>query len=281
MSSLATHDVNTLIKKLETQLNHANLKNADLASKCNELQENRQSLEEEYLEKIRRIRKSNEIEMSHLLEQMRFLEKDYGEKIRQLTLEKERFTKEYQTDIKESARGFLDATVHSLREREAKLSRISNLWSILGVSVLLLGSLLIVIISFSNSEKISQSISWAFLVYYLFKGVTILTIVGFFARYTFMQSGNYMREALKIDNRIHGIKFGQLYIITYGASAEWTEVKEALSSWNGAEGQTNWMSNIDFDELIKNVSSLTAILNKKQINEEGEKETSQKEKEKQ
>ncbi|KXV69612.1 hypothetical protein AD952_14295 [Acetobacter cerevisiae] len=65
-----------------------------------------------------------------------------------------------------------------------------------------------------------------------------------------MQSGNFMKESLRTDDRIHNIRFGLLYIVTYGAAAEWKEVKEALSNWNGKTKQ-DWKQKIKFDELIE------------------------------
>ncbi|GBQ65769.1 hypothetical protein AA103196_1216 [Ameyamaea chiangmaiensis NBRC 103196] len=73
------------------------------------------------------------------------------------------------------------------------------------------------------------------MIFFSFKGLVVLTIVGFFTRYNFVHSGNYMQESLKIADRIHAIKFGQFYIETYGATATWEEVKEVFSSWNGEE----------------------------------------------
>ncbi|MFT8335036.1 MAG: hypothetical protein ABF628_02550, partial [Acetobacter orientalis] len=93
------------------------------------------------------------------------------------------------------------------------------------------------------------------------RGIIILTVVGFFTRYNFIQSGNYMQEALKVSNRIHAIKFGQFYIETYGATASWDQVKEVFASWNGEE-KTNWEKNIHYDELNDNIKCFSSTLDK-------------------
>lgn len=41
-----------------------------------------------------------------------------------------------------------------------------------------------------------------------------------------------MRESLKNADRMHAINFGNFYVQSYGAAAEWTQVKEAFENWN-------------------------------------------------
>jgi hypothetical protein len=41
-----------------------------------------------------------------------------------------------------------------------------------------------------------------------------------------------MREALKNGDRRHAINFGKFYLESYGAAAEWSQIKEAFEHWN-------------------------------------------------
>jgi len=41
-----------------------------------------------------------------------------------------------------------------------------------------------------------------------------------------------MQEALKNADRRHAINFGKFYLESYGAAAEWSQVKEAFEHWN-------------------------------------------------
>ena len=41
-----------------------------------------------------------------------------------------------------------------------------------------------------------------------------------------------MREALKNADRRHAINFGKFYLQSYGAAADWTQIKEAFEHWN-------------------------------------------------
>jgi hypothetical protein len=41
-----------------------------------------------------------------------------------------------------------------------------------------------------------------------------------------------MREALKNADRRHAINFGKFYLESYGAAADWTQIKEAFEHWN-------------------------------------------------
>jgi hypothetical protein len=41
-----------------------------------------------------------------------------------------------------------------------------------------------------------------------------------------------MEEALKNADRRHAINFGKFYLESYGAAADWAQVKEAFEHWN-------------------------------------------------
>ena len=47
-----------------------------------------------------------------------------------------------------------------------------------------------------------------------------------------------MREALKNGDRRHAINFGKFYLESYGAAADWGQIKDAFEHWNidGANG---------------------------------------------
>lgn len=52
------------------------------------------------------------------------------------------------------------------------------------------------------------------------------------AKYAFLLGNSYMQEALKNADRRHAINFGKFYLESYGAAAEWSQVKEAFEHWN-------------------------------------------------
>lgn len=57
-------------------------------------------------------------------------------------------------------------------------------------------------------------------------------LCGLLAKYSFIFSKSYMHESLKLGERAHAIRFGEFYLDTYGANAQWEEVKEAFAHWN-------------------------------------------------
>ncbi|GBR18808.1 hypothetical protein [Asaia spathodeae] len=186
---------------------------------------------------------------------------DHQERMNALDAEREKFTKEYQSALQENSSSFVQTTVEELKIREKYFSRKSNGWAILGALILMLGLLIVIYLSFMGSSVNHNDMSWPSLLFYSFKGVIILTVVGFLARYGFVMSGNFMQESLKTDNRMHAIKFGQFYIKTYGATANWEQVREVFSSWNGDE-RTLWEKNIQYDELNNAIQTISSFANK-------------------
>lgn len=216
----------------------------------NKLSENKIiELENEY------IRKSKALE-SEYIRKNKILESKFEE----LEEQKRRYTIEHQDNLQNSSRDFVKETVDGLREKEEKFSNQAFYWSLAGAFVLCIGLIFSIYITFINYPLSDKLVTWPLMVFYSLRGIIILTIVGFFTRYNFIQAGNYMQEALKISNRIHAIKFGQFYIETYGSTARWNEVKEAFASWN-AEEKTLWEKNIHYDELNKNMKNIMSAVN--------------------
>jgi hypothetical protein len=45
-------------------------------------------------------------------------------------------------------------------------------------------------------------------------------------------SNSYVKEALKNADRRHAINYGKFYLESYGAAADWSQIKEAFEHWN-------------------------------------------------
>lgn len=75
-------------------------------------------------------------------------------------------------------------------------------------------------------------ITWEVIVFSVVKGLIAVSLLGALARYAFLLSNSYVREALKNADRRHAINFGKFYLESYGAAAEWSQVKEAFEHWN-------------------------------------------------
>jgi hypothetical protein len=75
-------------------------------------------------------------------------------------------------------------------------------------------------------------VTWEFITFSIFKGLIAVGLFAALAKYSFLFSNSYMREALKNADRRHAINFGNFYLESYGAAAEWSQIKEAFEHWN-------------------------------------------------
>lgn len=66
----------------------------------------------------------------------------------------------------------------------------------------------------------------------MLKGIIAVALLVGLAKYSFLFSSSYMQEALKNADRRHAINFGKFYLESYGAAADWAQVKEAFEHWN-------------------------------------------------
>jgi len=87
-------------------------------------------------------------------------------------------------------------------------------------------------ISISSSISFPAQITWEFLAFTVFKGIIAIALLAGLAKYSFLFSSSYMQEALKNADRRHAINFGKFYLESYGAAADWAQVKEAFEHWN-------------------------------------------------
>lgn len=159
---------------------------------------------------------------------------ELDEKQRFFEEELERISEEGQKKLEENSSKFVGNILVNLEEKEARLSRISFWSAVFGGGILVLGLGYLIYLSFQSQMGLSTDMSWPRLVFYAAKGAVIAGIIGVISRYAYVFSKEYLRESLRVDDKIHAIKFGQLYVETYGAAAEWDQVKEAFSNWHGS-----------------------------------------------
>ncbi|WLH25277.1 hypothetical protein PSH76_05385 [Pseudomonas sp. FP215] len=153
---------------------------------------------------------------------------------RELTLEKQSLTEESQKTLQGNSKKFVGSALSLLNAKETRFHTISSVWAILGASALLVGVIVAVLTMVSSADTF-HSASGAGLAYYffhLFRGLVVVGLCGVLSRYAFVFSKSYMHESLKIGERAHAIRFGEFYLDTYGANAQWSEVKEAFAHWN-------------------------------------------------
>jgi hypothetical protein len=202
------------------------------------------------------MRRQAEVESlrSHLQEEVASREAKLQQTLHELQQEKDRYNEENRARIERTSKNYVVDALKILDEKEKQFHFISKIWSAVGASSLLAGLCFFIYITLSSAVKIPENITWEFITFAIVKGLIAITILAGLARYAFIFSNSYMREALKNADRRHAINFGKFYLESYGAAAEWSQVKEAFEHWNitGANAFTPEESNkFDMSALEK------------------------------
>ena len=157
--------------------------------------------------------------------------------------EKARYTQESKEKLEENTSAFVEEILTNLNKKEDRLSRISFWSAIFGGVVLIAGLFSLIYLSFRSDIIALNQMSWPQIVYFAAKGAVIAGVIGVISRYSYVFSSEYQREALRVADKSHAIKFGQLYVETYGAAADWDRVKDAFANWHGANETSDQNSN--------------------------------------
>ncbi|WP_060514087.1 hypothetical protein [Pseudomonas sp. NBRC 111132] len=153
---------------------------------------------------------------------------------RTLEIEKQRLTEDAQQTLQDNSKKFVKSALSLLGDKEDRFHVISVVWAIAGALSLLAGVIIAVVTMISSSDSYHQApgASLSYYFFHLFRGLVVVGLCGVLSRYAFVFSNSYMHESLKVGERAHAIRFGEFYLDTYGANAEWEQVKEAFAHWN-------------------------------------------------
>ena len=154
------------------------------------------------------------------------------EAMQALQVEKERYNEESRKKIESKSKDYVSDAIETLNNKESQFHFWSRFWSFSGAISLLAGILFFTYVTISSFASIPQVITWEFITFSIFKGLLVITLFGALTKYSFVLSNSYMREALKNGDRRHAINFGKFYLESYGAAADWSQVKEAFEHWN-------------------------------------------------
>jgi len=149
-----------------------------------------------------------------------------------LALEKERLTKESREKIEQTSQSYVEDALELLSAKESQFHTMSKIWSGVGASCLVVGVIFFVAVTFRYGALDVEQVTWQFLIFTLFKGLVTVGLLAAIAKYAYLFSSSYMHESLKNADRRHAINFGKFYLQSYGAAADWSEVKEAFEHWN-------------------------------------------------
>jgi hypothetical protein len=117
-----------------------------------------------------------------------------------------------------------------------------------------------VIFSILKIEQVSSDISALQSIEYIISNILTLAIVIALSRLAFTLGKAFMTNALRNEDRIHAISFGEFFINAYGDEATRDEVRAVFNDWNIDKGTSFYsQSSNDFDPKI--MSALNVIKN--------------------
>lgn len=151
-----------------------------------------------------------------------------------LEKEKQRYTEESRKKIERNSAAYVNEALAALDAAAQTYYRISRNWSILGLVALASGVACAVYIGLLGfgANNAPPSLDWAHVIFFAFKGLVVIGLFVAIAKYCFSYSQSFMHESLKNSERKHAINFGKFYLESYGANAEWAQVREAFEHWN-------------------------------------------------
>lgn len=149
-----------------------------------------------------------------------------------LQLEKARYTEESRKKIESKSKDYVSDALETLQGKEQQFHSMSKVWGSIGALSLVCGVVFFSYVTVTSFSALPTVITWEFITFSAFKGLLAVALLAALSKYSFLFSNSYMREALKNGDRRHAINFGKFYLESYGAAADWTQIKEAFEHWN-------------------------------------------------
>lgn len=184
----------------------------------------------------------------------------------ELEQEKHKYTEESRKKIEHNSAAYVNDALIALDQSAKSYHRISRNWSLTGLASLVLG---VAAAGYFGLVGLGPAVTsnetdWARTVYFGFKGIILVALFVAIAKYCFSYSQSFMHESLKNSERKHAINFGKFYLQSYGANAEWKQVREAFEHWNIAS--TSAFSKPDADKfdpkIVEHASQLIEAVGK-------------------
>jgi hypothetical protein len=212
-----------------------------------------------------------EIQMKNERDETEKLQNKIREQEVQLEKEKEKYREDSRKTIEQKSSAYVNDALNILKGKESQYHNISRFWAVFGALSISAG---IFILSYLGIEGFSilekkEDVSWSFLLLITFKGLIVVGLFVALAKYSFTFSQSYMHESLKNSERRHAINFGKFYLESYGADADWSQIKEAFEHWN-ISSHTAFSNNTSdsFDpKTLENAVSIIQAVSKLSPNE--------------
>lgn len=198
-----------------------------------EIHEQRQRLSEQQNILVMREHEANALK-SKLTEEVKEKERQLALAFQDLEREKEKYREESRKQIESRSSAYVNEALSSLDASAKKYHSTGRNWSIAGSLALVAGvatGLYFGVLGLAPLEGKTE-VSWSQVSFFAFKGVIVIGLFVALAKYCFTYGQSFTHEAIKNSERKHAINFGKFYLETYGAEAQWVQIKEAFEHWN-------------------------------------------------
>ncbi len=179
----------------------------------------------------------------------------------ELEREKQRYDEENRKKIERTSTDYVSEAIELLGKKESEFHSRSKTWGAIGAGSLIGGAIFFGYVTVTSFVSIPDPVTWEFITFSVFKGLIAVILFAALAKYSLIFSNSYMREALKNADRRHAINFGKFYLETYGASADWEQIKEAFEHWNIA-GENAFSKATDTSLDVTAIDKLASALEK-------------------
>lgn len=197
-----------------------------------------------------------------IAEEIAVREQKIEQTLLELQQEKERYNAESRERLERTSKDYVSDALRLLESKERQFQSTSKYWAALGALSLITGLGFFGYVTLTTVVTSTRDVSWEYIAFAITKGVIAIALLAGLARYAYLFSNAYMREALKNADRRHAINFGKFYLESYGAAAEWSEVRDAFANWNttGSNAFTNTdEAKLDISALEKATSLIESV----------------------
>lgn len=147
--------------------------------------------------------------------------------------------------VKKSTDAFTNPTINELILRENNLKWIAYISMIVGFGIIIT-AIIFLFLSLTQVNISEQDLPKIILI--SVKNLFLITLFIVAARYAFTFSKTFMNEALKNSDRVHAIRFGELYMKVFEDEIRFEEFKEVFQNWNHkGDGYFLSLKSEDFD----------------------------------
>lgn len=182
------------------------------------------------------VMRENETESlrNRLSQEIQERERELALAFENLEREKEKYREESRQKIESKSSAYVNEALLALDGTSKKYHDTGRNWSIAGFAALVAGIATGLYFGVKGLAPIEgqNQIPWSQVVFFAFKGVIVIGLFIGLAKYCFSYGQSFMHEAIKSSERKHAINFGKFYLETYGADAQWSQLKDAFQHWN-------------------------------------------------